>query len=747
LSGPSSICVGGTTQFQPSTGGTWTSTNIDVATINNQGLVTSIAPGTVQFIYTENGTGCKSDSSTIISVINSVTVGFDGPSTICMNYNTRLTPNTGGFWMSLDEAIATVTSEGLITGHAPGKISFYFTEISTGCKSYLPPNALTVEQCLDPDFTVTFVNQEVSGNISTNDGGSTALTYGSKILISKPNSSIASLNINADGSYTFTADKEGVYTYQVGACVPPYTSGCPSTELIIHVFDLLSNTPKMAINTDFATVYEMASPKPDYNLTSIMENDKCVKVDNCILNNSSANIIDNPSKGIGVMMSDSRMSYQCNTVLLGTDTMVYELCDMNANCNKAKLIMTINAENANNTVVAVDDLLPLSNGGSATINVKTNDSDPVGDMFSIIPQGTLGNPVITSFGTYALAGNGTMQFNAAAGFSGPAEIIYEICDQNTDIACAKATVHLIVAPDFSLQIRMYLEGALIRNGNQNGSDGRPLMRDELRNSPFTGLNSIPVIDPYNSIINGLDLSPKFVHVGAGGNAEYRTITDSLAVFSTTGANAIVDWVFIELRSKDDSSLVIGTRSALLQRDGDVVDLDGVSAVRFPGISVDSFYVVVRHRNHIGAMSLKVGNSSLVDFTKTNIALFDFGTSLNNGMDYTGLSTKNSIKTGYRSLWAGDFDSNHKIKFTNPNDDQNILFYEVLSHPGNVTSNANYNFAIGYYQGDYDMNSKAKYDNPDDDKNFLFAQVLLYPLNPTLLSNFNFLSEQVPTRSN
>ncbi len=106
-----------------------------------------------------------------------------------------------------------------------------------------------------------------------------------------------------------------------------------------------------------------------------------------------------------------------------------------------------------------------------------------------------------------------------------------------------------------------------------------------------------------------------------------------------------------------------------------------------------------------------------------------------------MSQKADVVAGYMALWAGDFDSNGQVKFTNPNDDVNILFLGVLfSSPEFLI---NYNNAIGYYTGDYNMNSKAKYTNPDDDINFLFSQVLLYPLNTAYLSNFNGLIEQVP----
>ena len=47
----------------------------------------------------------------------------------------------------------------------------------------------------------------------------------------------------------------------------------------------------------------------------------------------------------------------------------------------------------------------------------------------------------------------------------------------------------------SLTLRVYLQGALVNNGNLT-YNGRPLMRDNLRLSTFTNLRYIPVKSPY-----------------------------------------------------------------------------------------------------------------------------------------------------------------------------------------------------------------------------------------------------------
>ncbi|MBC7885832.1 MAG: hypothetical protein H7X99_10175 [Saprospiraceae bacterium] len=293
-----------------------------------------------------------------------------------------------------------------------------------------------------------------------------------------------------------------------------------------------------------------------------------------------------------------------------------------------------------------------------------------------------------------------------------------------------------------LKIRVYLEGALMNSPAEFSNDGRRLMRDDLRISPFDGQNYIPVNDPYQTTVKFVDLSVSNEHVGLGSSPELSTIADSAGVFGLTGANAIVDWVFVEIRSSADNKEVIATRSGLLQRDGDIVDVDGVSDLNFPDLNAESFFVVVRHRNHLGAMTQLVTGNDLIDFTSSQTPVFDFGTSLNPIYDYSG-TAMNGGYFNVRALWAGDFNADLVIRCDPPGDDHNILIIENAKYS---EQNMFYNGVIGYFQGDYDLNSKVKYDNPNDDKNLLFSQLKLYSLNTELLSNFYYFTEQVPRRN-
>ncbi len=73
------------------------------------------------------------------------------------------------------------------------------------------------------------------------------------------------------------------------------------------------------------------------------------------------------------------------------------------------------------------------------------------------------------------------------------------------------------------------------------------------------------------------------------------------IFNAASANdEMVDWLMIELRHKQDTSL-ISRQSALLQRDGDVLGADGTPLI-FRNIVPDDYFIFIRHRNHLSMLS-------------------------------------------------------------------------------------------------------------------------------------------------
>lgn len=99
------------------------------------------------------------------------------------------------------------------------------------------------------------------------------------------------------------------------------------------------------------------------------------------------------------------------------------------------------------------------------------------------------------------------------------------------------------------------------------------------------------------------------------------LTANASVFTATGGDAIVDWVYVELRDKTDIAAIIASTSAFVQRDGDVVGIDGTSPVEFT-VGSDSYYVSISHRNHLdiatdAVVSLNSASTTAVDMTLVN----------------------------------------------------------------------------------------------------------------------------------
>ena len=270
-----------------------------------------------------------------------------------------------------------------------------------------------------------------------------------------------------------------------------------------------------------------------------------------------------------------------------------------------------------------------------------------------------------------------------------------------------------------LDCKVYLQGAAEPAAPKPGKAGEApelknafLMRDNLRSD---GL--IPLSEPYADMVN-------FAQVGNGD----EITTD--AVLNIEGEDAIVDWVLLEIRDNNDATNIIATRSALVQRDGDIVDVDGVSPVSFD-IADGDYNLAVRHRNHLGVMtatpiSFSTNSIATVDFTDPATATYGSAAQANLG--------------GSNAMWAGDTDCNGTIIFQGNNSDTGNVFFEVMfdeNNPGLV----NY-IVSGYNSGDIDMSCTSIYQGNDNDVTDLFFNILVHPDNLQGYMNF-IIEEQLP----
>lgn len=224
---------------------------------------------------------------------------------------------------------------------------------------------------------------------------------------------------------------------------------------------------------------------------------------------------------------------------------------------------------------------------------------------------------------------------------------------------------------------------------------------DLMNESLRTKSLIPLEEPYTDMA-------AFTHVSGGGGEEVGALGD----FDYTDANDdIVDWVFLELT--DASDAVVSTRSALIQRDGDIVDIDGGnSAVSFEGVALGDYSVVVRHRNHLGVkssttVSMSPGTTATYDFTAAATqAVGDQQVELEAGVYgvYGGNANgESAISTAYKG-----------VRMTGPSSINDAL--ALLNQLGGVYTSTQFNV---YETEDMNMDGNVRMTGPSSINDALF----------------------------
>lgn len=165
-----------------------------------------------------------------------------------------------------------------------------------------------------------------------------------------------------------------------------------------------------------------------------------------------------------------------------------------------------------------------------------------------------------------------------------------------------------------------------------------LMSDGIR-----AAGQVPLAEPYTAITS-------YTHSGSGGG---ETIPSG--VLSTTGTgNDIVDWAFAQLHRSSDGA-VVATRAVLIERDGNVVDVDGLNNktnfINFAGEIAGNYYVSIRHRNSLGVRS-----AGTLALARTTATTFNYSTGLAQVLAGGSNDAMTTIQPGVFGLWGGNVNS-------------------------------------------------------------------------------------------
>jgi len=153
-----------------------------------------------------------------------------------------------------------------------------------------------------------------------------------------------------------------------------------------------------------------------------------------------------------------------------------------------------------------------------------------------------------------------------------------------------------------------------------------------------------------------------------------------------------DWILVEAYLGDPNSAqsasemtLVESRAAILLKDGWIVDLDGMSYVKFYDLDLyEQYYFVIRHRNHVDVMT-KYGFTPSYNSSQQ----FNFTTS---PFQAFGNDQLTMVDNGKFAAFAGDFDGNGIVNVLDYNlwQKANAVFGQYVSWDGTGNGIANVN---------------------------------------------------------
>ncbi|MDC7998777.1 Ig-like domain-containing protein, partial [Gilvibacter sediminis] len=375
--------------------------------------------------------------------VNTTPVSGPANGTLVLNADGSFeyTPNPG--FEGTDQFVYSVCDDG--TPVACDEATVYITVGGTGNE------ILAID-----DINDTFVNTPVSGQVLTNDenpdgpAGTETVT-----LVTGPSN--GTLVLNADGTYTYTPDTDfvGEDTFEYQVCDAGNPVACDTAIVTIEVIDdpILENDPPVANNDTNTT--EVDTPVSG----TVIANDYDMDGDPIVVTGNT-----DPANGTVVVNPDGTYTYTPNPGYTGEDTFEYTICDNGtpALCDTAVVTITVTDDNGNITV-ANDDAYSGEVDTPINGSVLDNDNDPEGD------NQTVSTTVVSgpANGTVVINPDGTFTYTPAAGYVGPDQFVYSVCDDGTPIACDEATVYLLVRQTPAPAIALVKTGAFV-DGNADG---------------------------------------------------------------------------------------------------------------------------------------------------------------------------------------------------------------------------------------------------------------------------------------
>ena len=608
------LCIGETTRLSRWLGGTWTSSNPAVATVEQSEtgtIVTAVSGGEVTFLFTLNDSDCVAETEVL--TVNEPKIS--GDNIVCVGETILLSSEVEGSWASSNNSVATI-SNGVVTGMAVGTVTITFTD-KDDCTS-------TMDITVNARPAAPVIIDAANNRICEGEQITTAFLTG---LVSTASGTTLEFYTDAACTIDFTPVTATVpsHTFYVIArntatgCATASSNALPLTITVNArpaapvIIDAANN--RICEGEQITTAFLTGLVSIDAGTTLEFYTDAACTID---FTPVTATL---PSHTFYVIARNTATG--CAT----------------ASSNALVLTVTVNARSAAPVIIDV-------------ANNYICESELITTTFLTSLVSTDAGTTLEFYTDAAC----TIDF-APVTASAPSHTFYVVARNNVT-GCATASSNALpltitVNPCVILDLKLFLQGST-RNGNytfKGEAKNGTYMTNHIQVPQYLWFENLklPVDNPYG-------LPESYSHINDTEGPAYE----------------VVDWILVEIWGNFNESTytydLLEERALLLQVDGSVVDVNGKRPTF--DIQQGNVRIVVRHRNH-----LTVASSIELPFTP-GIVEYNFSTGIDKAytLPYSNIPNQMIMKHGVACLWAGSLKMDHVLNAADINLFNNHFYF-------------------------------------------------------------------------
>ncbi|NRA93311.1 MAG: hemagglutinin protein, partial [Psychroserpens sp.] len=176
---------------------------------------------------------------------------------------------------------------------------------------------------------------------------------------------------------------------------------------------------------------------------------------------------------------------------------------------------------------------------------------------------------------------------------------------------------------------------------------------------------------------------------------------------------IVDWVWIELIDANDTTNTVFSRSALLKRNGEIVELDGDQPI-ICDVPDGDYYLKLDHRNHL---EVYTASPITISCGKITVDLKNNTTPVLGGSEVI-----KDLGFGDFGLYAGDVNGDGRIQYAGATPEGPEMLSFVLNDPSNLLGLPTFPIE-GYSNYDINMDGVTQYTGTNSEMPLILENIL------------------------